>query len=140
MTLLASCDTLLTAQKNRKRGEQKCYSGQPQARYLMTWTLTRFLIKSYLKSQTKRIKTILRIVKSTKIALSLNKKKEVNIMSRVSKIFKIYKAKNLNCRLFTANKQFIIKKEMPTLETKKRYTEKLFRNSYTLLCYLERSI
>ena len=61
-------------------------------------------------------------------------------MSKVSKMFGIYKAKNQNCRLFTANRQFIIKQEIPTLETKKRYTEKLFKNSYTLLCYLERSM
>ncbi len=61
-------------------------------------------------------------------------------MSRINKIFGIYKDRNPHCRLFKARKQFVLKTELPTFETKKRYREKLFENQYTLLCYLERSM
>ena len=61
-------------------------------------------------------------------------------MSKVTSIFKVYKEQYPNCRLFKYSRQYVLKSELPTRETKNRYTERVFENSYTLLCYLERRL
>lgn len=58
----------------------------------------------------------------------------------VSKIFKVYKRKNPKTHLFKYRSQYVIKRDISTYSTKANYSSTVFNNSYSLLCYLERSM
>ncbi len=58
----------------------------------------------------------------------------------VRKGFKVYQAKNPKVRLFKHRSKYVIKRDISMHTTKANYSSTVFNNSYSLLCYLERSM